>query len=507
MNRREAIRTAAVLGLAAGARPASVLGERGGPGAQPHAVPVGMQPAPELLILDGTVVNAEGSRRADVRIVGERISEIGVGLEPGPDARVVDAAGHLVMPGGIDPHAHLQGSFVDDLTTGTAAALAGGITTVGSFAYPREGENAVEAMDRSLAEIARTAIGDVFFHASSWPPTADFAALMPELAARGQPSHKVFMTRADFGARRGDLIGVLEAAREAGVVTLMHCEDGAMLAAVLDRLRREGRTSLAHFAESRPELAEVAATQDAVALCALTGAPMHFVHLSSARALDSARNPAFGALPITVETRPLYLYFTDEWLKGPDGPLYIGQPPLRPAADVDAMWAGLRDGRIDMLATDHAPWTRAQKMDPDLNVGRLRPGVSDLRFVRPVLFSEGVQRGRISVERYVEVTSTAPARTFGLYPERGVIREGAFGDVMILDPERRHEIDASDDPSRSDYTPFQGWVLDGWPVMTVRRGEVVYENGRVTGRPGSGRPAERTPWAAADVARVPEGRP
>ena len=490
MNRREAIRAAAVLGLAAGSRPASVLGERS------RDAPLGEQPAPELLIRGGTVVNFDGSRRADVRIVGERVAEIGVGLEPGPNARVVNAAGHLVMPGGIDPHAHLQGSFVDDLTSGTAAAVAGGITTVGTFAYAQDGENPVEAMDRWLAEVERSAIGDVFFHASSWPPTAEFAAMMPELAVRGQPSHKVFMTRGDFGARRRDLIGVLEAAREAGVVTLMHCEDGAMLAAALDELRAEGRTSLAHYAESRPELAEIAATQDAVSLCAHTGAPMHFVHLSSARALDAARNPAFGALPITIETRPLYLYFTDEWLRGPDGPLYIGQPPLRPAGDVDAMWEGLRDGRIDMLATDHAPWTRAQKMDPALNVGRLRPGVSDLRFVRPVLFSEGVQRGRISLHRYVEVTSTAPARAFGLYPERGVIREGAFGDVMVLDPERSHEVDASDDPSNSDYTPFQGWVLSGWPVLTVRRGEVVYEGGRVTGRAGSGRPADRQRWSA-----------
>ena len=440
------------------------------------------------------MVNADGSRLADVRIVGERITEIGSGLAAGPDVRVVDAAGHLVMPGGIDPHAHLQGNFIDDLTTGTSAALAGGITSVGTFAYPQGDENAVEAMDRWLAEVPKMAVADVFFHASSWPPTPEFAALMPELAARGQPSHKIFMTHSDFGARRREVIDVLEATHDAGVVTLMHCEDGAILNAALARLRAQGRTSLAYYAESRPELAEIAATQDAVALCAHTGAPMHFVHLSSARTLDAARDPAFRALPITIETRPLYLYFTDEWLRGPDGPLYIGQPPLRPASDVEAMWQGLRDGRIDMLATDHAPWTRAQKMDPELNVGRLRPGVSDLRFVRPVLFSEGVRRGRISAERYVEVTSTGAAKSFGLYPDRGVIREGSFGDVMILDPNLTHVVDASDDPSNSDYTPFQDWALTGWPVMTIRRGEVVYEDGRVTGRAGSGRPAVRGRW-------------
>lgn len=444
-------------------------------------------------------MNADGVREADVRIVGERFAEIGPRLTAGADARVIDVTGRYVMPGGIDPHAHLQGSFVDDLTTGTEAAVSGGITSVGTFAYAQDGETPVEAMDRWLAEVPRSAVGDVFFHAASWPPTPEFAGMMPALAERGQPSHKVFMTRGDFGARRRELIDVLAAARDAGVVTLMHCEDGAILSAALARLRAAGRTSLAWYAESRPELAEIAATQDAVALCAATGAPMHFVHLSSERSLDAARDPAFGRLPITIETRPLYLYFTEEWLRGPDGPLYIGQPPLRSARDVEAMWAGLRDGRIDMLATDHAPWTREQKMDPELDVARLRPGVSDLRFVRPVLYSEGVAKGRLSLERYVEVTATAPAKAFGLWPERGVVREGAYGDVMVLDPERTHTVDASDDPSRSDYTPFQGWALTGWPTMTIRRGEVVYEEGRVTARPGSGRPAERRPWSAGDA--------
>ena len=501
MNRRNAIRGAAAIaaGLATGLSPlpgaaAPPPSRRGGSGQPATGTSAPRQPAPEILVRGGRVVNADGSLLADVRIVGERITEIGPDLAAGPDARIVDATGHVVMPGGIDPHAHLQGSFVDDLTTGTSAAVAGGITTVGTFAYAEDGESPVEAIDRWLAEVPRTAVGDVFFHASSWPPTPEFASMMPELVARSQPSHKIFMTRGDFGAHRRALIEVLEAARDAGVVTLMHCEDSAILNAALERLRAQGRTSLAHYAESRPELAEIAATQDAVALCAHTRAPMHFVHLSSARTLDAARDPAFGPLPITIETRPLYLYFTEEWLRGPDGPLYIGQPPLRSAADVEAMWHGLRDGRIDMLATDHAPWRRAQKMDPELNVGRLRPGVSDLRFVRPVLFSEGVRRGRISAERYVEVTSTAAARSFGLYPDRGVIREGSFGDVMILDPERTHVVDASDDPSNSDYTPFQGWALTGWPVMTIRRGEIVYEDGRVTGRAGSGRPAVRRPW-------------
>ncbi len=487
MNRRNAVRSmgaaamgAAALGLAAAARDGS---------AETRV----RQEAGEILIRGGRIVNADGSQLADVRVLGDTIAEIGPDLAPGAGARIIDATGRLVIPGGIDPHTHLQGSFVDDLTSGTAAAVAGGITTVGTFANPRVSENAVEAMDRSLAEVAEHAIADVFFHARTWPPTPDFAAMMPELAARGQPSHKVFMTARDFGAQRAAFMGVLEAARDAGVVTLMHCEDGAILQAALGRLRAEGRTSIEHYAESRPVLAEVAATQDAVVLCELTGAPMHLVHLSCERALDAARNPGTVALPLTIETRPLYLYFTDEAYLRADGRLYVGQPPLRLRSDVEAMWRGLADGRITFLATDHAPWMREQKMDPERDVGQLRPGVSDLRFMLPVLYSEGVRKGRISEERFVEVVSTGAARTFGLYPERGVVRQGSLADLVVFDPELERTASAADDPSRSDYTLFEGWTVTGWPVTTIRRGEVVYEDGRVTGQPGSGRPARRRP--------------
>ncbi len=485
MKRREALRAMGVGAAGLAALPGSRLG---------RFRVAGQQEAAELLIRGGRVVNADGSRDADVRIRGDMITEIGSALAPAPGARVIDVRDHLVIPGGIDPHTHLQGAFVDDLATGTAAAVAGGITTVGTFANRESGETPLEAMDRSIAEVERSAIGDVFFHASLWPPGPETAAAMPELAARGQPSHKVFMTRPDFATHRGAFIDVLEAAREAGVVTLMHCEDGQVLAAVLRRLRASGRTALRqHYAESRPVLAEVLATQEAVALCELTGAPMHLVHLSAERALDAARNSVTRALPLSIETRPLYLYFTEEWLRGSVGPLYVGQPPLRSASDVDAMWSALADGRIDLLATDHAPWMREQKLDPALDVGRLRPGVSDLRFMLPVLYSEGVRRGRITAERFVEVTSTAAARTFGLFPERGVVREGSLADITILDPSLERVASAEDDPSRSDYTPFEGWAVTGWPVITIRRGEVVYEDGTVTGEPGSGRPAMRLP--------------
>lgn len=442
--------------------------------------------AGEILIRGGRLVNADGVREADLRIVGETISEIGTRLRPGADARVIEAAGKLVMPGGIDPHTHLHPSFVDDLTSGSMAALAGGITSVGTFAGARQGETVIDALDRMAGVVRGEAIADVFLHATAWPPTPELRALMPALVERGQPSFKVYMLRADFGAQLPELIQLLEAARDAGVVTLVHCEDGALLAAAVRRLEREGRTTLRDYSESRPEIAEVAATQQAAALCESTGAPMHVVHLSCARALDACRPPRERKAPFTVETRPLYIHLTSEKMNGPDAPLFVGQPPLRSTADTEALWMGLRDGSIDLLATDHAPWTRAQKMDSTLTISRLRPGVSNLQVMLPMYFSEGVGKRGFSLERFVATTSTNAARIFGLYPKKGALSVGSDADVAIWDPKKTGTVRGADDFSKADYSVYEGWSVTGWPVLTIRRGEVVFENGRVVGVAGSG---------------------
>ena len=490
MTRRDAVRTLAAgsLGLAtAGLTPTSLDGlvAPRRPGSPALAA------AGETLVRGGRVVNADGIVAADVRIVDGTISEVAPGLVPGAGARVVDAAGKLVLPGGIDPHTHLQPSFVDDFASGSRAALMGGVTTVGTFAYMREGESCVAAVDRLDEQVRTDAIADVILHASVWPPTAEVAAQMGALAARGQPSFKIFMTRADFSAHTEEVIGLLEAAREAGVLVMIHCEDGALLAAAVRRLRAAGRTSLDFYAESRPVVAEVAASEAATALCEFTGARMHAVHVSSARALDVFAEAKAMGLPFTVETRPLYLHLNQENTTGQAGVLALGQPPLRSAADTEALWAGLADGRVDILATDHAPWRREQKLDPELSVARVRPGVSNLQVMLPMYFSEGVGRRGLSLERFVETTSTSAARIFGLYPRKGVIRPGADGDVVVWDPTKTDTVRGADDLSNSDYSVFEGWSVTGWPTVVIRRGEVVVEGGRVVGAPGSGMLARR----------------
>src|SRR5687768_9225907 len=449
----------------------------------------------ELLIRRGRVVNADGARDADVRIVGETIAEVGSNLRAAANARIIDAAGKLVLPGGIDPHTHLHPSFVDDMTSGSMASLAGGITTLGTFANATAKETLVEAIERMAARVRAEAITDMILHASAWPPSAEIASAMKAIAAFGQPSFKIFLTRQDVGARMADVIAHLEHARDAGVVTLMHCEDGVLLAAAVRRLEKEGRTSLRDYGDSRPVLAEVAATQLAASLCESTNAPIYIVHLSSARALAVCRAARAAArLPLFVETRPLYLHLTSDKMRGPDAALFVGQPPLREESDRTAMWAGMRDGSVDVLATDHAPWTREQKLDPALTITRLRPGVSDLQTMLPMFFSEGVNMRKLPLTRFVEQTSTNAAKIFGLYPRKGVIQAGSDADIAIWDPQRSDLVRAAVDHSKSDYSVYEGWQVKGWPVTTIRRGEVVYDAVKIAGRAGTGQLIKREVW-------------
>lgn len=447
-----------------------------------------------LLVRGGRVVNADGIRQADVLVEGERIVTVSGSIAAPTGVRVIDARGKLVIPGGIDPHTHLQPAFVDDLTSGSRAALAGGITTVGTFSAPRRDESPEAALDRMAALVQEQAIADVFLHTSAGTPRVEFIPSLAALVARGQPSIKVFMVGADFGAHLGAFVQLLEAARDAGVVTLVHCEDGALLAAAVRRLVARGQTSLSNYAESRPVVAEVVATQQAAALCESTKAPMHVVHLSSARALEVCRAARRAGHPFTVETRPLYLHLTDEAMRGPDAPLYVGQPPLRSRDDVEALWSGLLDGSIDFLATDHAPWTRAQKLDPELTITRLRPGVSNLQHMLPMYYSEGVRTRRMPLERFVATTSTNAARRFGLHPRKGIIAEGSDADIVIWDPEQRGVVRGADDLSNADYSVYEGRQVTGWPVMTIRRGEEVANGVDVSGRPGSGLLVRRERW-------------
>ncbi|WP_310790080.1 amidohydrolase family protein [Candidatus Palauibacter polyketidifaciens] len=449
----------------------------------------------EILIRGGTVVTSERRFDADVRVRDGTIVEIGTGLAAGAGARVIDATGLRVMPGGVDPHVHLGGRTRDDYRTGSQAALAGGITTISNFAFPAGEQTLAEAIEREAAVIGEQAIADVILHAGITPGTeqAEMTTLGGET---GQTSTKIFMVWTTFDAAVPNHMATMAEAGRAGILTMVHCEDWPILAHAIAELTAAERTSLEYFPDSRPVLAEVVACQRAVAMAEATGAPIYAVHVSSAGALRVLQEARDRGLSVFVETRPIYLHFTRERFEGPDRGLYVGQPPLREQADQDALWAGIASGSVHVLATDHVAYRREEKLDPSQTISSHRAGLSNLQVVRPMLYSEGVVRGRISEERFVAVTSTNAARLFGLYPRKGTIAVGSDADIVLWDPNETRTIRDEDMFSGAGFSVYSGWEVTGWPVMTLRRGEVVYENGEVLAGAGSGELLRRGRWRA-----------
>ncbi len=450
-----------------------------------------------LLIKGGTVVTAEGSRVVDVRIRGERIFEIG-NLEPTPtDQQIIDATNMLVLPGGIDSHVHLvaepgPNTFVDDFTSGSRAALAGGITTLGHMAFPIDGELPLATLQREKKAIEAQVLADVFVHLTIFDLSNAAIDQLPELASLGQPSVKVFMPFPQFESQVTGFMQLLTAAKDAGVVVAIHCEDFATVNHVADELTKLGHTSLAYYADSRPAIAEEIATHRAVGMAEVTGATIYIVHLSAEGAL-SATEASRNSGQVFVETRPLYLHLTAEQYARTDRGLFVGMPPLRSMSDQNALWEGLANGTIDTIATDHAPWMRTQKLDSNQTIAVFRAGVNNLQVMLPMLFSEGVNKGRLSIERFVEVTSTNPAKIFGMYPRKGTIAVGSDADIALWDPDEVHEIADADVLSNAGFSIYSGTEVVGWPKVTIRRGEVVFRNGRVLATPGSGKLVSRSP--------------
>jgi len=453
-----------------------------------------------LLIRNGSVITVEGRLEADIRVREGSIAELGPKLETAGE-QVIDAGDLLVLPGGIDPHAHLTQAeggpaeyrFADDLTSGSQAALAGGITSIGNMTVPGREQTVQDALARDEEFIDQKAIGDIFLHPVLLDPSELDEAAIRALGEAGHTSVKIFMVIPSFDRNLREYVRVMRQAGAAGLLCVVHCEDPAIIAEATDALVAAGKSSLLHYADSRPVLSETIATRRAIAYCETTGAPIYVVHLSAAEPLTVCREAQSRGLPVYVETRPLYLHLTRERYLQPDGALYVGQPPLRLADDVEALWRGIEDGTIHVVGSDTVGWSREQKLDLSLSVENLRPGVPNLQEMLPVLHSEGVVKGRISLERFVALTSTNAAKLFGLYPRKGTIAVGSDADLALWDPGATRTIDRAGLLSKAGFSLFEGWEVTGWPVMTIRRGEVVFERGRITANPGSGQLLRRGP--------------
>ncbi|MBV9581510.1 MAG: amidohydrolase family protein [Chloroflexi bacterium] len=446
-----------------------------------------------LVLRGGMLCTVDQRAVADIGIQDGAIVQIGGDMQAD---REIDVTGKLLLPGGVDAHVHLSQPpgrdgedgphWVDDFTSGSAAALAGGITTVGNMTFLGPDEGVLEGLARESAVANRTSIADVFLHPVISSPTAEALDEIPHVLAAGHSSIKIFLPTPQFDAASVHFTEAVRRAGASGLLSMLHCEDYALLEHAAAQLIAAGKISMGHFAESRPVLAEVIATQRAVAIAEATGAPVYIVHLSSERSLAVCADAQARGLPVYVETRPLYLHLDRERFEDVDAAKYVGQPPLRDHADTEALWAGLRQGVVHTVCSDHAPWSLEAKLDPSLSITRLRPGVENLQTLIPMLYSEGVRRGRLSLSRLVEVTSTNAARLFGLYPRKGTLAVGSDADIVVFDPEMERRIQPGMLKSNADYSVYDSWPVTGWPVMTLRRGQVVFEDDRVVAPPGSG---------------------
>ncbi len=444
----------------------------------------------DLVIRNGTVVTAGEISQTDVGIEGGVIRQLGHGF--GPATREIDANGKYLFPGGVDVHTHvdfelLGNRSVDDFYSGTAAAACGGITTIVDYALPEPGQSIQGSIEAWQKKAKDKAIIDFGLHPAILDPTQKIIDEMAEAVADGHTSFKLFMIgMARFDELAPQYLKVIAQAGRVGALTNIHAEDQCLISYLAEQFAAEGKFGVRHFADSRPRLSEGLAVQRAIAMAQYAEAPIYLVHLSCEEALAPIREARARGQLVYGETRPIYLHLSRERFEEPDGERYLGWPPLREASQMQAMWAGLRCDNLQTVATDHCGWNLAQKKSGK-KVEDLLPGMSNLETILPMLYSEGVGKGRLSLNRFVEVISTNPAKLFGLYPQKGTISVGSDADIVIFDPKKEVTIRHRDMHSRSDYELYEGFQITGWPTMTLSRGEVIVENGKVLGSSGRGK--------------------
>lgn len=445
----------------------------------------------ELVVRGGTVVTAEASVRADVGVDGGLITALAPLLPPG--RREIDATGLLVLPGGVDVHTHLDVQVggvraVDDFESGTAAAACGGVTTICDYAWQARGQTLIAAIEAWKTKAVDRSHVDYGFHVIVGDASDGTLAEIPRLADIGYPSLKVFMIN-EFRIGDEALLRVFEAAKKVGVIVNVHAENGDMLDHCTRTMLAAGRRDPRYYAQSRPALAEAEATRRAIDYAALVDAEVYIVHLSCADALEAVSAARKRGVRVWAETRPIYLALTEERyaVGGTEAAKFVGAPPLRTARDQAALWEGLRSGDIQAIGSDNTSWTVEQKAAGAQDFTQIPYGVPGLETEMPVIYSEGVGRGRISIQTFVAAFSTNPARIFGLYPRKGTIAQGSDADMVLFDPSRAGVVDERRLHSRAGYDPFHGFALRGLPVLTMSRGEAIARDGQLLSAAGRGR--------------------
>ncbi len=454
----------------------------------------------DLVIRGGRVALETGWTDCDIGVDGGRIAALDRGLR---GSQTIDAGGSWVMPGGIDAHCHLDqprwgdADTADDFASGSVAAAFGGTTCIVPFAMPGAGMNALASLDRALARADGRAIVDYGLHGVVTEDTGhDIEAQVSDLARRGVPSVKLFMTYAGFAVSDDLMLRVLDAARSEGTRVLVHAENDAAIRRTRDRLVASGRTAFRYHAVAHAEAFEREATHRAVTFAEVTGAALVVVHVSCAEALDEVlRGRARGA-DVTAETCPQYLFLTAADLdRAPaEAARALFTPPPRSRASQARLWTALADGEIALWSSDHSPFRLADKLpDPDHpRFHRAANGVPGLETRLPLLFSDGLLAGRLTLQRYLALAGTAAADLYGLADRKGRIAVGRDADVVLWNPEAAWEIRQDRQHSRVDFSSYEGRRVTGKPATVLVRGIPVIRDGTITDRPPAGRFLPRT---------------
>jgi len=452
----------------------------------------------DLVIRGGTVVTASDSVRCDIGIRDGRIAALAEELAPGADE--IDAAGKLVLPGGVEGHCHIAQlsslglMSADDFLSGTTAAAFGGTTTIIPFAAQHRGQSLRQVLQEYHERARPHAVIDYGYHLIVSDPTEQVLGQeLPALIRDGFTSFKVYMTYERLRLSDHQMLEVLALARREGALVMVHAENEDMIRWLSERLVQGGRRAPKYHAVSHARIAESEATHRAVALAQLVDVPILIVHVSAAEAMAEIRRAQDQGLRIYAETCPQYLFLTAADLdrQGMEGAKYCCSPPPRDEHAQEALWTGLSNGTLQVFSSDHAPYrydeTAKLSTAAKESFKKIPNGVPGIELRLPLLFSEGVNKQRIDIHQFVALTATNVAKLYGLHPRKGTIAVGADADLAIWDPHKQVIVSYDMLHEKTGYTPYEGRQLTGWPVTVISRGRVAVQDGELRVQPGSGR--------------------
>lgn len=449
----------------------------------------------DIIVKNGTIVTAGDIYNADIGIQNEKIVVLGKNLPTNSNTKIIDATNKYVFPGGIDVHTHFDMPFCgtvskDDFKTGTIAAACGGTTSIIDFCIQSKGQSLAEALNIWEAKAKNKAVIDYGFHVAITDLNDNILNEMPTIIAHGIPSFKLFMTYDALRVEDDALFKALIQARDHGGIICVHAENYFVIKYLTAKFKAEGKNEPIYHALSRPPLVEAEATGRAIKLAQIADAPLYIVHLTNKFSLKEVIHARKTTNKIMAETCPQYLLLSEDNYREPnfDGAKYVMSPPLRSKENQEPLWRGLAKNHLQNVATDHCSFDfKGQKEMGREFFGAIPNGAAGVELRTALIFDRGVNSNKISLNRFVEITATNPAKIFGMYPQKGTIAVGTDADLVVFDKDLTKTITQSMLHENVDYTPYEGFKITGFPVTTLSRGKIVMQDGKFTGEIGAGK--------------------